>query len=152
MNEVGTFNENTRPTAAQVEAAINTAIAGLTGCTGDWLPAWLHDKAQRTIALGAALIIELEFWPEQIEDDQSPYEHLKEMYDEEQMELCQIAASYRPPDVVGPGEEITGVAPRFYFGDANWTMYGGYVLTYDPANQEYIWRLPPEGPVVGVAS
>ena len=150
MNEVGTFNENTRPTAEQVEAAINTAIAGLLGCVGDWLPGWLHDKAQRTIALGAALIIELAFWPEQIEDEQSPYEHLRDMYAEEQKELCQIAGTFRPDDIPGPGEVATGVPPRFYFGDGNWTLYGGYVLTYDPANEEYIWRLPPEGPVVGV--
>lgn len=113
--EVGTFNSDTRPTDEQVTSIIDTAAADMAGCSGDWIPDSLDPKSQGVIALRAAMIVELSYWPEQISTDQSPYAQLKELYDEGRVELCALTASYRPPD--SPGATDEEGPPLFSFGD-----------------------------------
>jgi hypothetical protein len=82
-NEPGTFNANTRPTGEQVEMEIDNALDEVAGHLGEGPMAdSVKRRAQRTTALYAAMLVELSYFPEQIADDQSPYDRLKELYDQ----------------------------------------------------------------------
>lgn len=76
----GTFNTNTRPTAAQVEELIDKAVAEVESRTGT-VPTAYEPQAINTAAIYAAMLVELSYFPEQIESDQSPYDRLKELFD-----------------------------------------------------------------------
>jgi hypothetical protein len=80
-NEVGTFTDDTRPTTAQCQEAIDHQVIALhrkvgavgTQCAG---------VAQIAVAYGAAAEIELSYFPEQARTDRSPYTYLLQQYDE----------------------------------------------------------------------
>lgn len=113
--EVGTFNTDTRPTAAEVDLYLQMAAASLWWCAGPWLPNTLWATSNYLIAIRAAMHVELSYWPEQIETDQSPYKELRLLFEAQWAQLCQVADNYRPDDVIPPGE--ADMLPGFYFGD-----------------------------------
>lgn len=78
--ELGTFTADTRPTAAEVELIIAQALSDVELEVGEELPDRLHDTARRTVALGAAVTIELSYWPEQVALGRSPYAQLLALY------------------------------------------------------------------------
>lgn len=80
-NEIGTFNEKTRPTGDEVERLIDEATDDVANAVGVTIcePA-LEISGRRVAALGTALLIELSYFPEQIRADQSPYEALERRY------------------------------------------------------------------------
>jgi phage gpG-like protein len=80
-NELGTFTDATRPTAVQVNPLIDTATADILAEVGT-VPDKVQDNARRVAAIGAALLVELTFFPEQIGTGRSPYTQLKEWYDD----------------------------------------------------------------------
>jgi hypothetical protein len=80
-NELGTFTSDTRPTDGQVNELIETAVAGLSSDVGT-VPDKLQDAARRLAAIGTAMLVELSFFSEQINTDRSPYDRLKDWYDE----------------------------------------------------------------------
>jgi hypothetical protein len=109
-NELGTFTDATRPTGDQAEAESlfavdqvwgrlgqNPEAAGITAATTALFP-----QARRAAAIYAAMLIELSYFPEQIQDDQSPYDRLKELYDQA---IANLAASVTtdPADIQGIG-------------------------------------------------
>lgn len=89
---VGTFTEYTRPTDEQVEALIVQGIRAVTGRVGsipeldedaeDTLPDWV-DTAKLCAALFTAMLVEQSFFSEQIEQGQSPYDRLRDMWNAE---------------------------------------------------------------------
>lgn len=80
-SEVGTFNTDTRPTDVQAQAQIDLAVGDVATDIGeDFAEKWWA-PATRMTALGAALNIELSYFPEQVATGRSPYEHLKTLYD-----------------------------------------------------------------------
>jgi hypothetical protein len=79
-NELGTFTDDTRPTEDQTGELIDTAVADIESEIGT-VPDELQDAARRAAAIGAALLVELSFFPEQITTGRSPYDQLKELYD-----------------------------------------------------------------------
>lgn len=81
--EAGTFNSDTRPTDEQVERLITKAAGTVSLRIGDDIPAALFEEAQDVVALRAAMLVELDFYPEQVSSDRSPYAELKELYDEQ---------------------------------------------------------------------
>jgi hypothetical protein len=117
-NELGYWSEDTRPTLNEVLEYIRMACGELLLCTGAWLPPQMWLMSEHVIALKAALLIELAYWPEQIETDQSPYLELKKLFDADSKVLCEASAQYRPDDLPDPdvGRGDTTV-PLFYFGD-----------------------------------
>jgi hypothetical protein len=131
-----TFNNDTRPTEDQVLRLIGLAAGDLVMCAGAWLPEVLWPKAANVIALRAALMVELSFFPEQINTDQSPYSQLKELYDEDREELCGLAAAFRPPEVPGSTDEEG--PPLFYFGDG--AGFGETTIEIVPENETMIIR------------
>jgi hypothetical protein len=77
--EVGTFNENTRPTAAAAQAIIDTAVGLVAGSfTSSPCSGTLRESARRYAALYASMLIEASFYPEQTETSGSSFQaHLK---------------------------------------------------------------------------
>jgi hypothetical protein len=81
--EVGSFTSETRPTAGQVQTLINSAgneVAARLGqeVTDDTQRAY----ARELIAIRAAMGVEIGYFPEQTNVDESAYDKLKELYDE----------------------------------------------------------------------
>lgn len=80
-NETGTFTANTRPTDQQVLTLIGQAYDDVVGVIDDDIPATAFRDARSAIALRAAMMVELSFWPDQVPLGRSPYAQLKELYD-----------------------------------------------------------------------
>lgn len=78
---LGTFNETTYPTGEQVESLITQAVLEVDARIGTVGPT-LRARAGNVAALYAAMLVELSYFPEQIDTDQSPYDRLKELYDQ----------------------------------------------------------------------
>src|SRR4051812_3475139 len=61
-NEIGTFNDETRPTGDQVERLIDQAVDDVTDTVGtDICTQELQTSAGRVAAIGAALLVELSY-------------------------------------------------------------------------------------------
>jgi hypothetical protein len=71
--EVGTFNDDTRPTSSQVLTLINEAVIDIQAQLGPWLPVELADAARSAAALRTACLIELSHFPEQVQSNRSAY-------------------------------------------------------------------------------
>lgn len=79
-NEVGTFNADTRPTATEVEQIITQAAFMVSAVANADVPSRLYDFGQHVVALRSAMMVELTYWPEQVQRENSPYEHIREMF------------------------------------------------------------------------
>lgn len=81
-NEVGTFDDDTRPTGTDVEEQIDAAMA-LVGArfppTAE-MPAGLVPAFAELVAYRAALRVEKSYFPEQVRSDRSAYQQLREEY------------------------------------------------------------------------
>jgi hypothetical protein len=93
-NEVGTFDDDTRPTADQVEEQIDAAVAlvGMRLPPTDTLPVALQPAVAALVAYRAALRVEKSYFPEQIRSDRSAYEQLKEEYTDDLTALQEALA------------------------------------------------------------
>ena len=89
--ELGTFTEDTRPTDAQVDILIDNAAQMVISKIGDQIPESIEPIAQTTIAIRAAMFVELTYFPEQMKNDKSAYLNLKEMFDEQ---MALLSAAY----------------------------------------------------------
>lgn len=81
-NEVGTFDDDTRPTAEQVEEQIDAAVSlvGMRLPPTDQLPDSLQSAVATLVAYRAALRIEKSYFPEQVRSERSAYAELLEEY------------------------------------------------------------------------
>ncbi|MDQ2727985.1 MAG: hypothetical protein M3Y91_09025 [Actinomycetota bacterium] len=75
----GDFTLSTRPTGAEVVSLINLVGAEVAGEVGD-VPALLTDNAAYVVALGAASLVEVSYFPEQVRAQQSAYPDLDARY------------------------------------------------------------------------
>lgn len=120
-NEIGTFNNSTRPTGDQVQLLMGFVSAELYLCVGDWLPVFLLPFAQSVIAIRTAMWVELTYFPEQINEDSSVYEALERLYTTMSSTLCEQSMNYRPEDITDASQQ----SPGFYFGDGFPTPFCG---------------------------
>lgn len=107
--EIGTFDATTRPTDVEVEQLIRQAGNVVYGATGS-PDALLCDTADQLkeqigywISLLAAMLVELSYFPEQIEAERSAFQHYKELWDDDVSGfsgLVEAAAECRAGDVV----------------------------------------------------
>jgi hypothetical protein len=102
-NEVGTFDDDTRPTAGEVEEQIDAAYS-LVGCrfpdpAGDNFPPRMVSAFQALVAYRAAMRVEKSYFPEQVRTDRSAYTQLREEY------LDDLAA-FTDSMEAGGGEEV----------------------------------------------
>lgn len=81
-NEIGTFDDTTRPTGDDVETHIDAAMAlvGTRFVAPGALPADLVDAFAALVAYRAALRVEKSYFPEQVRSDRSAYDQLRQEY------------------------------------------------------------------------
>jgi hypothetical protein len=114
-NELGTFNDDTRPTEDQVGELIDTAVSDIESEIGT-VPDQLQDAARRVAAIGTALLVELSFFPEQITNNRSPYDQLKELYDTRFSRLKTQIDDVNSGGEVGTADELL---PEYSFPEIN---------------------------------
>jgi hypothetical protein len=123
---VGTFNAYTNPTDVSVMSLINDASADVQDAIGPEVnvPPSLYSSAEDLAALGTALLVELAYFPEQINSGRSPYPQLQKQYDDKLKRLQNAIVSLggeRPTDEAqspfgafnGPPVPMDWVYPRF---------------------------------------
>lgn len=88
--EQGTFTATTRPTEDQAELIIADVVQDVVAVLGFTLPDRIAPLGTAVAALGAAALIELTYWPEQVASGKSPYEQLNERY-EKQLQRARVA-------------------------------------------------------------
>jgi hypothetical protein len=87
--EVGVFNEDTRPTGDEVQKLIDRAagvVYGTVGSPEDWLCSSapdLAEEAQHWIILLVCMLIELSYFPEQVRSDRSAFQGYKDLWDDD---------------------------------------------------------------------
>lgn len=111
--ELGTFTNDTRPTAEQVRVLIDQAVQHVIGKVDSDLPAAVFDEAKAVITLLSAMLVELSFFPEQIPTGRSAYDRYKELYDEALAVLLE-AVNRENAEEVG-GETASGNAAVGHF-------------------------------------
>lgn len=114
-DEIGTFNDETRPTDEEAQRIIEQAgsiVYSRIGsveeevltCSG---AEDIRTQAKYMVSLLAAMLIELSYFPEQVKSDRSAYEHYRELWNEQMTSLTDAAAECRSgeitPDVPGEG-------------------------------------------------
>lgn len=132
-NEVGTFTDDTRPTAAQVEEAIAEAVK-LLGTVVAGVGDRCADAARAAVALGAAADIERSYFPEQSRSDRSVYQFLRDAYTAAVEGVAQC--------VLGNLPDADATSPEAAYGHGTMTVVSGVV--YDHYRGVYG---PPLGPV-----
>lgn len=81
-NEIGVFNDNTRPTGIEVLGLIRKSGSDVTALLDYDIPIEMYEQVRDLIALGAAMRVELSYFPEQVGTDRTAYDEMKELYDE----------------------------------------------------------------------
>jgi hypothetical protein len=124
--EVGTFNTNTRPTAAEATSLIATAAKELAISVGADLPDGpdgdenrLKESAKVVTSILAAMYIEMSYWPENAQQPLSNYASLEKRYDRMYKKLLDEIAEAGGEvsgEEGGSGDDGYGY-PIFYFGD-----------------------------------
>ena len=81
--ELGTFNEDTRPTGDEVDTLAQAAADEVYATLGayDSLPDSMTDPATRLVALRTAMLVELSYFPEQVASDKSPFAMFEALYE-----------------------------------------------------------------------
>lgn len=133
--EVGTFNPDsevdtpteTRPTAEQAGLLIETAVDKIEGAVGPDIPDGpstndpdsIRKLAKRVTAILSAMLVELTFFPEQVNSGRSAYPQLKEMFDEDMAELTNAIQAVGGT-AIDPGDTAGDhPLPSFSFPDTN---------------------------------
>lgn len=127
--EAGTFNTQTRPTGAEVEAIIDDSsdeVFGKVQAIDPTLPTGsaynapgsdYERRIRRAIGLYAAILIEASYYPEQVKNDQSPVKTYQELYDSRIRALISEGETGRA-EGMGEGASGQGDAPA----DAAWSF------------------------------
>jgi hypothetical protein len=85
--EVGSWTDSTRPTLAEVERILEMAASSVVGRTGPLTPEVLicntaedvMTQAATCVALLAAMLVELSYFPEQVQSSRSAYDQYHEL-------------------------------------------------------------------------
>lgn len=87
--EVGTFDSTTRPTDVEVQAIIDNAYSDVVDAIGQItdVPPNLVNSASSLVTIGAAMMVELSYFPEQVSSARSPYTALAAQYKDKLLRL-----------------------------------------------------------------
>jgi hypothetical protein len=147
-NEAGTFNENTRPTATEAQAIIDSAYDLVSLRIGP-LPdgdELIGSQAKSVILLLAARLVETVYYPEQAAQDQSAAELYGEMYDDAIRSLESAVADNRATTTTGFFSSIPMKGIAASSGHGPWPINPEQrdldepVDPYDPAWTPSRWR------------
>lgn len=131
MNEVGTFDDDTRPTADQVEEHIDDALALVRLRVP---PVLLRDDPDAAasyaavVALETAAVIEKSYWPEQINSDRSSYTQLVQEFNGAVAALQATYGGTTPGENGGGGGGSGGSVVV-----GSWTLAGGRCVPCPPS-------------------
>lgn len=89
-NEVGTFNANTRPTDVEVAELIDQAAQEVAMFIDTDIPDSANTLASSVVAIDAAMLVELSYWPETVGTTNSAYDRYKELFD---LKIVQLQAA-----------------------------------------------------------
>jgi hypothetical protein len=98
-NEVGTFDNTTRPTDIEVERLITNGVAKVASVVGYTLPDDCWEEAAHLACLVAACQIELSYWPEQVRTERSPYSMLWQQYQLDIGPFAEYVATVQPSGI-----------------------------------------------------
>jgi len=87
--EVGTFNAATRPSDEEVQGLIESSYGDVVDAIGQItdVPSNLVNAASSIVAIGAAMLVEMSYYPEQVGTGRSPYAQLASQYKDK---LCRL--------------------------------------------------------------
>jgi hypothetical protein len=120
MREVGTFTSSTRPTNTDAADLIEQGTSDVASAAGGTIPDTLISDARSVSALRSAMLIELSYWPEQINNQMSAYQKYKDLYDESLARLVKAVEGEVPGDGGGGGTDPQGnpiPMPSFSYPD-----------------------------------
>lgn len=117
--EAGTFNDNTRPTAAEVEELIAQAVDHVEAAIGgDPCNDQLRESAGAASALLAAILIETSYWPEQAESRGSAAARLESLFNARVKSLtAAVAEQCGGQGTGGAGDGNSGAIAAGSFSD-----------------------------------
>jgi hypothetical protein len=95
-DEVGTFNDDTRPTSAQVITLIDEAVADVQARMGQSPPPELAGAGKSAAAMMAACLVELSYFPEQVRSDRSAFSEYWELLQNKIAALQEAARGLEP--------------------------------------------------------
>jgi hypothetical protein len=90
--EVGAWTSDTRPSLSEVEDLIDQAVELMQARTGTDLAEPCASGAHRLAGLLAAMLVELSYFPEQVNSDRSAYPEYKRLYDDGMNALAECIA------------------------------------------------------------
>jgi hypothetical protein len=112
--EQGTFTESTRPTANEVDNLIDEAldeVLGKIAVPKEGTP--LEGRARGAIALYAAILIELSYWPEAVASGKSPLVAYEKLYASRVKALIAESETGKPQGEGGVGDAPPDCAYSF---------------------------------------
>jgi hypothetical protein len=112
-NEIGTFTEDTRPTSMDVLHMIEKASNGVTSWLDYDIPEEMYEQTRVLVTVGAAMLVELSYFPEQVGTDRTAYDELKALYDQG-LEALKAALAREQAEEM-EGTEFTSGNVRFGF-------------------------------------
>lgn len=115
--ELGEFTSQTRPTLAQVNGTIKQAGEHVAAILGPTVPVAAAGMARGLVSLFSAMLIELTYFPEQVNTNRSPYAQWRELFD---LQL---------PHILSAVEEATEGDIEAGTGDLGFPSYGGFPAT-----------------------
>lgn len=117
-DEIGDFNDDTRPTGAEVDKLITDAVSDVASRTGANIcdKSDLRANAQSMVVLRTAMKIELSYFPEQVPGNRSPFANYKSMYDDGMKELVDSIAELCE-DETGDSPAGDAQLPYYWYGE-----------------------------------
>jgi hypothetical protein len=122
-NEIGTFNEETRPTDAEVEQLITNGCAKVASLATWYVPGDAQPEASHLAALVTACEVELSYFPEQVRSDRSGFQQLWAMFQDDRQAYIDLVAALVPPGTVAATTGTFKVAS----GTVLWAYEYGYI-------------------------
>jgi hypothetical protein len=113
-NEIGSFNDNTRPTGPQADILIAQAYDDVIAKYDDDIPLASARDARTVIAIRAAMLIELSYWPKEVASGRSTYTQLHELY-LEALENLGISIAREAEEAIEGEQPPTPLRPVWYF-------------------------------------
>jgi len=113
-NLLGTFTEDTTPTAEQVEQVTERVITEVADVIGDQVPSPFIDDARHVAALRVAMQVELDFFSDQVNTGRSIYPQLREQYLLALQNLQTAISSAAEGEGPGTGATVAS-KPEFWF-------------------------------------
>lgn len=127
--ETGTFSPDTRPTAAAVEGLIGDATNDVANAIGTTIPELDWDQAAQVTALGAALLIEVSYFSEEVNSGRSPYPQLLQLYNDR---LARLKLAVANDGLEEPGDEALKPAGGFHSVNPQIAFVAADVAPYGP--------------------